>query len=53
MFAHVPKDGLDMGVVDQRLRHHLDALTLGVWITCTDEINRIAYVCYAGGRVWM
>ena len=30
MLAHVPKDALDVGVVNQGLLHHLDALALGV-----------------------
>ena len=55
VFAHVPKDALDVGVVDQRLCHHLDALALGVRVTCTGGSDRLAYVCSAGGVfvVWL
>ena len=49
MLAHIPKDSLDVGVVNQRLCHHLDALALGVRVTCTGGSDRLAYVCSAGG----
>ena len=55
MFAHVPKDALDVGVVNQGLLHHLDALAVGVRVTCTGESDRLAYACSAGGVyvVWL
>ena len=55
MLAHVPKNALNVGVVDQRLLHHLDALTVGVRVTCTGGSDRLAYACSAGGVyvVWL
>ena len=52
MLAHVPKDALDVGVVNQGLLHHLDALAVGVRVTCTGGSDRLAYAC-SGGGVWM
>ena len=52
MLAHIPKDSLDVGVVNQRLCHDLDALALGVRVTCIGGSDRLAYVCSAG-CVWM